>query len=277
MGRRSHCLPPIVAERRLDGGIGSSGARRSAVAGLDDPDPCDELKPRKDLEKSEGFPLLFHYDGQKRQSMTPFSTCRFGPEPAHSGMSRHPNKVALNASSETDDELRGVTNEELRQPQQLDGELIASIQAVAGSTSSTGLDFRVGEKILVAGAGSGPTGTNMTVRGIVDEASCTVCGKPFQHVDNLRQHMNAHLGVRPYSCRRCPFKTTHRVYLWRHERQHDAAGESGRDLISCSVCSTISLSDYSRALHQKRCQGNASVPDGEREQRSDRRSQSKAT
>lgn len=132
------------------------------------------------------------------------------------------------------------------------GDIVASI-APAG-----GLDFRVGEKILMAGSGGFtlPLGTSSLAAGsMTEEVSCTVCGKPFQHVDNLRQHMNAHLGVKPYSCRRCPFRTTHRVYLWRHERQHNAAGESGRSLISCSVCSTIFLSDYSRALHQRRCQG----------------------
>ncbi len=61
--------------------------------------------------------------------------------------------------------------------------------------------------------------------------NCYFCGKCFMSQRDLRYHMNAHTGEKPYKCGICGKGFTQKANLKMHERVH-----TGEKAYKCSVC-----------------------------------------
>ncbi|XP_047740452.1 longitudinals lacking protein, isoforms H/M/V isoform X16 [Hyalella azteca] len=49
---------------------------------------------------------------------------------------------------------------------------------------------------------------------------CSICSRSFSGKGALKRHILTHMGVKPYECRECGYKTCHRFNLVRHQKSH---------------------------------------------------------
>ena len=53
-----------------------------------------------------------------------------------------------------------------------------------------------------------------------DPRDCAPCQKHFATICGRREHENTHLGMRPYACPSCSYRSNGRGGLWRHMKRH---------------------------------------------------------
>ena len=63
--------------------------------------------------------------------------------------------------------------------------------------------------------------------------TCSNCGKKFQSLSKLQQHIRAHTGEKPFPCDRCPSKFSHKGHLEIHMRRHTKDKP-----FACNLCSS---------------------------------------
>ena len=52
------------------------------------------------------------------------------------------------------------------------------------------------------------------------KGNCHICGKEFIDTDNLKEHQNIHLDIKPHSCEICKKSFRNKCMLTRHLREH---------------------------------------------------------
>ncbi|XP_005089515.2 zinc finger protein 316 isoform X2 [Aplysia californica] len=77
---------------------------------------------------------------------------------------------------------------------------------------------------------------------------CQICGQAFHNRANLEGHMNMHLGIRPFTCKKCGKGYGHSKSLMTHEKNCKSVGSSGK----------------SRAAHHMKRQSNRGASAGKK-------------
>ncbi|XP_023564840.1 zinc finger and BTB domain-containing protein 44 [Octodon degus] len=78
---------------------------------------------------------------------------------------------------------------------------------------------------------------------------CPTCGMRFTRIQNLRQHLLIHSGIKPFQCDHCGKKFTRAHSLKTHHLKHEGAGR-----FQCQVCSATftSFGEYKHHLRVSR-------------------------
>lgn len=50
---------------------------------------------------------------------------------------------------------------------------------------------------------------------------CSICNKEFVDYENLKEHLNIHSNIKPYSCTQCGKNYRNKCMLIRHKRDHE--------------------------------------------------------
>ncbi|KAJ8266252.1 hypothetical protein GJAV_G00128290 [Gymnothorax javanicus] len=78
---------------------------------------------------------------------------------------------------------------------------------------------------------------------------CPTCGVRFTRIQNLKQHMLIHSGIKPFQCDRCGKKFTRAYSLKMHRLKHE-----GKRCFRCQICSATftSFGEYKHHLRASR-------------------------
>ncbi|XP_068601685.1 zinc finger and BTB domain-containing protein 44 [Brachionichthys hirsutus] len=92
---------------------------------------------------------------------------------------------------------------------------------------------------------SGRPGTNGPERPF----QCPTCGVRFTRIQNLKQHMLIHSGIKPFQCDRCGKKFTRAYSLKMHRLKHE-----GKRCFRCQICSATftSFGEYKHHMRVSR-------------------------
>ncbi|PIO27232.1 hypothetical protein AB205_0039850, partial [Aquarana catesbeiana] len=78
---------------------------------------------------------------------------------------------------------------------------------------------------------------------------CPTCGVRFTRIQNLKQHMLIHSGIKPFQCDRCGKKFTRAYSLKMHRLKHE-----GKRCFRCQICSATftSFGEYKHHMRVSR-------------------------